>query len=319
VKLRDKRATYAPFVYPQAYEYFMRQNQAFWLHTEVSMSSDIADWNQNLNEAQKMILGNTLKGFVQPEVVVGNYWRKVAGWFPHPEIGMMAAAFAGMEAIHTAGYAYLNQSMGLEDYEAFLQEPAAKAKIDRLVGVKGRDLKSIARSLAVFSAFTEGVNLFSSFAILMNFSRFNLMKGLGQIVSFSVRDESLHSEGGCWLFRQLVSEYSDEIWTDDLKKDIYDAARATVELEDQFIDWVFSKGQMEGLTSHDLKSYIRHRANTKLLDLGLKTNWKKVDKEAVSRITEWFDLMVAGVHHTDFFSTRVTDYGKATINFDDAF
>lgn len=318
MRLRDKRLTYAPFVYPQAFDYFMRQNQAFWIHTEVSMSADVSDWNLNLTDSQRMILGNTLKGFVQPETVVGNYWRKIAGWFPHPEISMMSAAFAGMEAIHTAGYAYLNQSMGLDDYEAFMQEPAAKAKMDRLLSTKGKDLSSIARSLAVFSGFTEGVSLFSSFAILMNFSRFNLMKGLGQIVAFSVRDESLHSEGGCWLFRQLISEYPD-VWTDDLKKDIYDAARLTVQLEDDFIDWVFSKGGMEGIDPQDLKSYIRHRANTKLVDLNLKTNWKNIDKESVSRITEWFDLLAAGVHHTDFFSTRVTDYGKGTISFDDAF
>lgn len=318
MKLRDTRLVYAPFVYPQAYEYFMRQNQAFWLHTEISMVSDMNDWNQTLTEAQKMILGNTLKGFVQPETIVGDYWRKVAQWFPHPEIGMMAAAFSGMEAIHTAGYAYLNQSMGLEDFESFMKEPAAKAKIDRLLSTKDKDLPSIARSLAVFSGFTEGVSLFSSFAILMNFSRYNLMKGLGQIVTFSVRDESLHSEGGCWLFRQLISEYP-ELWVDELKKDIYDAARLTVQLEDDFIDWVFSKGEMEGLSSYDLKNYIRHRANTKLIDLGLKSNWKNIDKEAVSRITEWFDLMVAGTEHQDFFAQRVSAYGKATINFDDAF
>jgi ribonucleoside-diphosphate reductase beta chain len=317
MKLRDTRLVYAPFVYPQAYDYFMRQNQAFWLHTEISMTSDINDWNQTLSETQKMILGNTLKGFVQPETVVGDYWRRVAQWFPHPEIGMMSAAFSGMEAIHTAGYAYLNQSMGLEDFESFMQEPAAKVKIDRLLATEDKDLPSIARSLAIFSGFTEGVSLFSSFAILMNFSRLNLMKGLGQIVAFSVRDESLHSEGGCWLFRQLITEYPD-LWVDELKKDIYDAARLTVQIEDDFINWVFSKGEMEGLDSHDLKNYIRHRANTKLIDLGLKSNWKNIDKEAVSRITGWFDLMVAGVYHTDFFSTRPTDYGKA-INFDEAF
>jgi ribonucleoside-diphosphate reductase beta chain len=152
----------------------------------------------------------------------------------------------------------------------------------------------------------------------MNFSRENLMKGLGQIVAFSVRDESLHSEGGCWLFRQLISEYP-ELWVDELKKDIYDAARLTVQLEDSFIDWVFSKGEMEGINSYDLKNYVRHRANTKLVDLGLKSNWKNVDKEAVSRITSWFDIMVAGTEHQDFFAQRVSAYGKAVINFDDAF
>jgi ribonucleoside-diphosphate reductase beta chain len=237
----------------------------------------------------------------------------VGKWFKKPEIQMMAATFSAFESIHAVSYAYLNQSLGLEDFGAFLHEPTAKAKIDRLITTKGKSKVEIARSLAIFSAFNEGVNLFASFAILLNFSRFNKMKGLGQIIAFSIKDESLHSDAGCWLFRTLVSEYP-EILNDELRAEIADAARLTVELEDAFIDKAFEHGPVDGLEVKDLKNFIRFRANTKLTDLGLKKIWKNLDKAALDRMS-WFDVLSSGVSHADFFAQRVSDYSKGNLDF----
>lgn len=312
--LLKPRVEYAPFEYEQAYKYWELQQQSHWLHTEIAMASDINDWKTNLTDSERYVIGNILKGFTQSEVFIQEYWSSmVSNWFKKPEIQMMSAAFASMESVHAVSYAYLNQSLGLEDFTAFLHEPTAKAKIDRLITTKGKTKQEIARSLAIFSAFNEGVNLFSSFAVLLNFSRTNKMKGLGQIIAFSIKDESLHSEAGCWLFRTLIQEYPD-IWTDELKKEIYDAARATIELEDAFIDKTFELGDVEGLTASDLKAFIRHRCNTKLEDLKLKKNWKNIDKEALNRMA-WFDVLSAGVSHADFFSQRVSDYSKGLIDF----
>lgn len=311
--LLTPRATYAPFEYEQAYKYWELQQQSHWLHLEIAMASDINDWKLNLTESEKNVVGQILKGFTQSEVFIQEYWSSmVSSWFRKPEIQMMAAAFASMESVHAVSYAYLNQSLGLEDFSAFLHEPTAKAKIDRLIGTKGKSKAEIARSLAIFSAFNEGVNLFSSFAVLLNFSRTNKMKGLGQIIAFSIKDESLHSEAGCWLFRTLISEYP-EIWTDELKQEIYQAARDTIELEDNFIDKVFELGNIEGITAKDLKQFIRHRANTKLNDLTLKSNWKNIDKEAIARMS-WFDILSSGVSMQDFFSGRVDSYAKGTMD-----
>lgn len=314
MSLITPRATYAPFEYEQAYKYWELQQQSHWLHTEIAMASDINDWKMNLTEAERNVIGHILKGFTQSEVFIQEYWSQmVAKWFKKPEIQMMSAAFASMESVHAVSYAYLNQSLGLEDFSAFLHEPTAKAKIDRLITTKGKSKEEIARSIAIFSGFNEGVNLFSSFAVLLNFSRFNKMKGLGQIIAFSIKDESLHSEAGCWLFRTLIQEFPD-IWTDELKKEIYDAARLTVQLEDDFIDKAFEFGPIEGLDPADLKAFIRHRTNTKLNDLGLKMHYKNINKESLARM-DWFDVMSAGVSHSDFFASRVSDYSKGTVDF----
>lgn len=316
MSLLAARPTYAPFEYPKAYEYWELQQSSHWLHTEISMASDINDWKSVLNESERQVISHILKGFTQSEIFIQEYWgRQICKWFKKPEIQMMASTFSSFESIHAVSYAYLNQSLGLEDFAAFLHEPTAKAKIDRLIETRGKSTRDIARSLAIFSAFNEGVNLFSSFAILLNFSRFNKMKGLGQIIAFSIKDESLHSEAGCWLFKTLIDEYPD-IWDEELKEQIYDAARLTIELEDNFIDQAFSCGTIEGLTLPDMKAFIRFRCNTKLNDLGLKKLWKKIDKDALERMS-WFDILSAGVGHGDFFASRISDYAKGTIDFSD--
>lgn len=642
MSLLTPRPTYAPFEYEKAYSFWEQAQQSHWLHTEIQMANDINDWKSGiLTETEKHVVAHILKGFTQSEIFIQEYWSQmVSKWFKIPEIQIMASAFASFESIHAVAYAYLNQSLGLEDFDAFLSEPTAKAKIDRLMSTKGKTKEEIARSLAIFSAFNEGVNLFSSFAILLNFSRFNKLKGVGQIIAFSIKDECfakdteiltptgwkffyelneqdkvaqfdpktqeisfvvpntiikkqfkgnmyrfsgeklspdimvtpghrmlfkwknkendnwkfeeakdfksssphkviplaglkisgkkylsahekflialqadgsmpserytgelcgtlpvtfsfskerkinkfkeilketgysfsqrsdkkdankkeitvfkvdvpldkqlfktfewisledishewakgflnelicwdgsipkassgnyryysssesknvdmvqaiasiagkwatraiqkdersdnysdmhrcyihemsekrlgcikkeevfyddmvycvsvpteavvvrrdgsvfvsgncLHAEAGCWLFNTLVSEFP-EIMTDELKKDLYDAARLTIELEDNFISKAFEKGPIEGLTESDMKAFIRHRANTKLNDIGLKKIWKNIDKEALERMG-WFDVLSAGTAHSDFFASRVSDYSKGVVDF----
>ena len=316
----------AVFEYPEAYEYFEKQNKVHWVWDEVPMGPDIQDWKVNLTETERNVIGNILKSFAQTEVMVNEYWAsKVYKWFPKPEIRMMCGAFSNMEGVHTKAYAYLNEALGLEDYEAFLEDEEAKAKLDSLINTYTRGLdkqsieykKQIARSLAVFSAFTEGVNLFSSFAVLLSFSRKNKLFGVGNIVEWSVRDESMHSEAGCWLFREFIKE-NPEIFDDELKKDIYGAARLSVKLEDDFIDKIFELEEIESLSKEDLKQFIRHRANVKLGDLGLRANWEDIDKESLTRMS-WFDNATAGAQSTDFFRRRVTQYSKGNIDWDTAY
>lgn len=301
---------FKPFQYPKAYDYWLKQNQAHWLHSEIQMSSDVQDWHSKLTASEKHLVGMTLKGFTQAEIVVNDYWtQKVFKWFnKYPEICLMASAFGNMETVHQVSYSYLNETLGIEDYDAFMYEPTAKAKIDRIVNIHGNNKKDMMRSIAVFSAFTEGVSLFSSFAILLSFSRRNLLKGVGQVISFSVRDESLHSDGGCWLFRELAKENKD-LLDDTLKREIYEAARETYRLEEAFIDKTFELGDIEGLSAYDLKQFIKNRVNIKLGDIGFKANYEDIDQEALKRM-EWFDFLTIGVEHGDFFASRVTTYSK---------
>jgi ribonucleoside-diphosphate reductase beta chain len=296
----------------------MLQQQSHWLPTEVKMSGDIKDYQEVLTDAEKQVVIKILRLFTNVEIDAEDYWMNVAKWFGgHPEIAQMAATNASSESIHIWGYDYLSQSLNLplSEYGEFLKDPAMLAKKNKLGEVlsKTETLEDKAVSLAVFSAFTEGVSLFSSFAALMSFSKAGKLKGVANIVSWSVKDESLHSDAGCWLFRTLIAE-NPELLTVEFKERIVEAARVAVELEDDYIDSVFSAGEIEHISSKDLKAYIRFRANTKLIDLGFRKNWKSIDIDAVKRITSWFDIMAAGSTVNDFFDTRSVDYSKGHVD-----
>ena len=322
LNLLHERIIYKPFEYPQAYEYWLNQQQAHWLHTEIPMMSDLNDWNSNLNKTEKNIIGSILKGFAQTETIVNDYWSGlVTKWFRKPEVIMMATTFGAFETIHAEAYSLLNETLGLDNFSEFLEDEATMAKIENLMLVRDsfngeKDLHEIAKSLAIFSAFTEGVNLFSSFAILLSFKMRNKLKGVGQIVEWSIRDESMHSEAGCWLFRTLIEE-NPYLKTKELEAAINEAALLSLKLELDFIDKVFELGDLEGCSKYDLQNFIKNRVNTKLGDLGYNPIITDIDLTAVERM-KWFDHLSAGKQHTDFFANRVTNYSKGTMTWDES-
>jgi len=314
--ITDIRNYYKPFEYQTAFDFYKDQHRAHWLADEVPLASDLNDWKLKLTEPEKSLIGNILKSFAQTEVHVNDYWStKVSVWFPKPEIQAMARVFADFESIHAEAYARLNEELGLDDFKAFLEDETSKAKIERLIETPGETIEDRAISLAIFSAFTEGVNLFSSFAVLMSFQLRNLMKGTGQIVEWSVRDESLHSKAGCWLFRTLLEEQP-ELNTDELREKIIEACHLSVQLEFDFIDKAFEMGSVEGLNKNQLKNFIKARANEKITELGYKAIYNDIDPNLLKQI-EWFGHLTSGKTQQDFFAGRVTNYSKSTADWDD--
>ena len=314
--ITEVRNFYKPFEYQQAFDFYKDQHRVHWLADEVPLASDLGDWKLKLTEPEKNLIGNILKSFAQTEVHVNDYWStKVSVWFPKPEIQAMARVFADFESIHAEAYARLNEELGLDDFKAFLEDETSKAKIERLIETPGETLEERALSLAIFSAFTEGVNLFSSFAILMSFQLRNLMKGTGQIVEWSVRDESLHSKAGCWLFRTLLEEQP-ELNTDKLREAVTEACQISVQLEFDFIDKAFEMGDVDGLNVNQLKNFIKARANEKMVELGYKAIYNDIDPNLLKQI-EWFGHLTSGKTHQDFFAGRVTSYSKSTADWDD--
>jgi ribonucleoside-diphosphate reductase beta chain len=315
--LFNERVAYKPFEYPEYYtEGWLKQAQAFWLHTEISMQSDIKDWNEKLTSKEKSLVGNILLGFAQTECAVSDYWtQKIVKWFPKHEIQQMAMMFGSQETVHAVAYSYLNETLGLENYEAFLHEPATAERFSNLVATEGRNTVDIGRSIAVFSAFAEGVSLYSAFAVLYSFQLRNLLKGIGQQMKWSVRDESLHSKMGCQLFRHMCDEDKDLL--EACRADVVAAAETMVELETKYIDKMFEAGEIEGIKSYDLIQFIRKRTNEKLYELGYVDlgSYFPFNKEAAANL-DWFYHLTGGVTHTDFFAIRPTDYSKAGENED---
>ena len=308
MSLLTTRDYYNPFEYPWMFDYYYLQNQMHWMPESVPLHTDVKDW-QDLTNNEKNLITQIFRLFTQSDVDVGaGYTDKYMRIFRKPESRMMMGSFANMESIHQHAYSLLLDTVGMsaKEYRAFSEYEEMSDKHDYVDKFKPKksDKKTIAKTLAVYSAFTEGLQLFSSFAILLNFPRFGKMKGMGQIVTYSIRDESLHVEAMTRLFREFIKE-NIEIWTDDFKKEIYDICREMVKLEDKFLDLVFEMGDIEGLTKKDMYNYNRYIADRRLLQLGLKPNYKQKENPLT-----WIDD-VMGVEHQNFFEGRATTYMKA--------
>ena len=313
MSLLATRDYYKPFDYPWMFDYYSQQNQMHWFPEDVPLHNDVKDW-QSLDDNEKNLLTQIFRLFTQSDVDVSSgYVDRYMRIFKKPEARMMMGAFNNMESIHQHAYSLLLDTVGMPEieYKAFAEYEAMADKheyIDNVKVTKG-DKRSIAKALAVYSGFTEGLQLFSSFIVLLNFPRFGKMKGMGQIITYSIRDESLHVEAMTKLFREFIKE-NIEIWTDDFKKEIYQACRDMVELEDRFLDLVFEMGDIEGLTKEEVLQYIRFIADRRLLQLGLKPNYGVKDNPLL-----WLDE-VLGVEHQNFFEGRATAYMKAGLRGD---
>ncbi len=308
MSLLEANPVYKPFRYPWAYDAWLVQQRIHWLPEEVPLADDVKDWHNKLSAPERNLLTQIFRFFTQSDIEVNNcYMKRYSSVFQPTEIQMMLSAFSNMETIHIAAYSHLLDTIGMPEteYQAFLSYKEMKDKYDYLQQFRADTNSEIAKTLAVFGAFTEGLQLFASFAILMNFPRFNKMKGMGQIVSWSVRDESLHTESVIKLFRTFISE-NPEVWTEDFQHSLYMICSQMVEHENAFVDLAFEMGGVEGLDGDQVKAYIQYIADRRLSQLGLQPIYR-TSKNPLP----WMDEMLNGVEHTNFFENRATEYSKA--------
>lgn len=312
-KILSDRKNFRPFQYPLAFEMHEKQNKHHWMPTEVSFEADVHQYRTEFSEAERHAVRTILKLFTQIEQVVSDYWTEVVSkWFKQPEIVVMSRTFSSFEGIHAWAYDKLNTELGLDSeefYLSFLNDEDLKKKFEYVEqALKVERLEDLPKSLAIFSAFTEGVSLYSSFAILINFQRFNKLKNVANIIAWSCRDESLHSSSGCWLFRTLVEEmgYSKEQML-GLEEEVKQAAGVIFELEKTYLDQIFGTEQIEGVTKEEMTRFIQIRINQKLKELGFSSLFKIEGQDTVS---PWFNKLVSGEEFVDFFEARSTNYTK---------
>lgn len=306
--LLTENPVYKPFRYPWAYEAWLTQERLHWLPEEVPLADDVKDWHRKLTEPERHLLTQIFRFFTQADVEVNNcYMKHYSRVFKPTEVLMMLSAFSNTETIHIAAYSHLLDTIGMPEveYQAFLKYKEMKDKYDYMQSFSVDSKYEIAKTLAAFGAFTEGLQLFASFAILLNFPRFNKMKGMGQIISWSARDETLHCLSVIRLFRTFVQE-NPEIWTEDLRRELYEICATIVEHEDAFIELAFEHGAVEGLSAAEVKSYIRYIADRRLVQLGLNPLYR-----VESNPLPWLDDMLNAVEHANFFENRATEYSKA--------
>ena len=303
----DAQIAYKPFRYQFAYDAWLQQQRIHWLPEEVTMFDDIKDWNIKLNPKEKHLLTQIFRFFTQADIDVNNcYMKHYSSIFKATEIQMMLSAFSNMETIHIAAYSMLIDTLGMDEveYSAFMSYQEMRDKHEYMQQFNMNNNTEIAVTMAVFGAFTEGLVLFASFAILLNFPRFGKMKGMGQIITWSIRDETLHTESIIKLYNQFLYEFP-HIHTSDFRARISNICREVVEIEDKFINLVFELGGVEGLTADDIKAYIRYIADIRLGQLNLPPIYN-IKKNPLP----WLHHLINASEFSNFFEQRVTEYSK---------
>jgi ribonucleoside-diphosphate reductase beta chain len=311
--LTDTRDYFKPFNYPWAYDYWLQSEQSHWLHTEVPLIEDVKDWKNRMSMEEKYFLTQIFRFFTQSDIdVAAGYVTNYLPHFSQPEIRMMLLGFASREALHVAAYSHLIETLDMPEttYNDFYLYDEMKAKHEFFHQMFDDKDMSMPIKIAAISAFTEGLALFSSFVMLLNFPRHGKMKGMGQIISWSVTDETLHCEGMIKIFRTYVEE-NRQLWNDETKQMIYSIAEKMVELENAFVDLAFKMGPMENLTPEEVKRYIRYIADRRLISMGMKGIFKEKKNPL-----PWVETMINAPIHTNFFENRATDYAKGALTGD---
>lgn len=308
----NAKGHYKPFVYPWAFNAYREQSNAHWPATEVPLQEDVRDWNTKLSVAEKNLLTQIFRFFTQGDVDIGNaYVDRYIPVFKNEEVRGMMTTFASIEVVHADAYNLLLETIGMPEAEhkAFMKYEAMAAKhdyYDKFGPITC--IEDAIRNIAVFSMFTEGMQLFSSFAILLNFTRHNRMNRMGQIVTLSIRDENLHCQFMTQVFRQLVAEFP-KLLTDQLKGEIYQIAEEMVTLEDGFIDLAFEQGGIEGLTPKEVKHYARFMANQRLGAAGLK----KIFNGYYTNSIPWIEDLLTLKTQVSFFENKSVDYASGNV------
>lgn len=295
---------YKPFLYPWAVEYSVTHEKIHWGEWEAKLQDDVTQWKTKLSDVELNHITQILRLFTQSDVAVGtNYLEHYIPKFKNNEIRSMLTSFANREFTHQRSYALLNDTLGLpeDDFQAFLEFDEMKEKVEFMTNINTSSKSGLAQAVAR-SAINEGMSLFSAFVMLINYSRFGKMRGMSEIVQWSIRDESLHCEGMTRLFRTLCDE-NPRIVNDELKANIYNMVREAVELEDKVIELAYEMGPIEGLTKEEVKLYIRYIADRRLIELGLKGNYGVKENPL-----PWLEPLIATTSHDNFFETVVTEY-----------
>ena len=319
ISLLEPSGAYDVDRYPWAYSAWKRQQQIHWMGEEVPLGEDIKDWQgTRLSEGDRNLLTQIFRFFTQSDVEVSdNYFKRYIPIFQPLEIQMMMAAFTNMETVHIDAYALLLKTLGMPktEFAAFRDYSSMRAKADYMHSFGTQTCGDVARTLAMFGAFTEGMSLFASFAMLMNFPRFNKMKGMGQIVSWSVRDESLHCESVIRLYHEWERETG--AVTKAVADDITEVGKTMVGLEDKFIELAFELGEVQGMNQNDIKAYIRYICDWRQTQLkhtpvyGYFSGTAGEYRQEKEHPLPWLTAILNGVEHANFFEARSTEYSKA--------
>lgn len=303
-RLNEPSTAFKPFAYPQLMARAVEHEKMHWVESEVDLGEDVEQWrNGTMTKLDVNLVTQILKMFTEADKNVGqNYCEYFIPYFKNNEARCVLLSIGSREGTHQRAYALLNDTLGLPDetYRAFLDYEEMADKVEFMQDNDMTTPEGVGLALAK-TVCSEGVLLFASFVMLLNYQRDGRMKGMCKINEWSLKEESHHVETMSEFFLLHCKE-NPQIVNDVFKQKVYQIFRDAVRAEDKFINLVFEMGNPKDLTKEQVKEYIRYIADRRLTQLGFKPNWNI--KENPLPWLSW----VLNEGHTNFLEQRVSEY-----------
>tara|TARA_R110000824_G_scaffold17971_10_gene71961 strand:+ start:1922 stop:2893 length:972 start_codon:yes stop_codon:yes gene_type:complete len=315
----EEQISRKPDQYPWAQDFIEAMHNGFWTDKEFSFSSDIQDFNVNLNEDEKEMIIRTLSAIGQIEVAVKKFWSKLGDNLPHPSLTDLGYVMANTEVIHNNAYERLLTVLGLEDvFEENLKLDFIEGRVNYLRKYNHKFYKDSKKqyvyALTLFTLFVENVSLFSQFYVINWFNRYrNVLKDTGQQVKYTRNEENIHALAGIKIINTIRSEHP-ELFDEELEERILNEAQAAFTAESNIVDWMVNGFNEKGLSADILKEFIKNRINDSLEKIGFDSAFD-VDTSLLED-TMWFEEELIGNNVTDFFHSRPVEYSKNSQTFD---
>ena len=298
--------------HPEPIEFAKTQLKIMWFPDEIRVEKDIQDVLVNFSEAEKSAVITTLKLFSLYETHAGDeYWGgRFKKMFDGSEFHRLASVNSMVElAVHAPFYKKINELLHIDNPEFYLSYKDNPVLNDRIKHIgEIIDHPNDLVSLGAFSM-VEGAVLYSNFAFLKHFQSEGKNKLMSTVrgINFSVRDENLHSMAGAWCFKHKIKiNKTSEPELKEVETILRDTAHKLLEHEKEIIALTFSKGRIEGITSHQLENFTMSRLNECLKNLGFT---KEFDVK-YDPISSWFYKGINSYQMNDFFSGQGREYSR---------
>lgn len=308
-----------PFKYEWAWDKYLTACANHWMPTEINMSADVALWKSTdgLTPDERMIIERNLGFFSTADSLVAN--NLVLAVYKHitnPECRQYLLRQAFEEALHTHGYQYIIESLGMDETRIFnmYREIPSVAKKAAWALPYTQSLgdptfhtgtfesnQRLLRDLIAFYVVFEGIFFYVGFAQVLSLGRRNKMVGTAEQFQYILRDESMHLNFGIDVINQIKYENPD-LWTPSFQKEIIGIIREGVDLEYQYAIDTMPRGIL-GLNAQMFKEYMEYVANRRCTQIGLPEQYP-----GVSNPFPWMSEMIDLKKEKNFFETRVTEY-----------
>lgn len=307
--------SYRPFMYSWAVEAAKTHSiDMHWHEGQIDLTDDVRQWNaanglatkNTSHEVNKYIISKITNLFTEMDKMVGEGYTQIIPYVKNNEIRNLLITHVSREVIHQRAYALLSETLGTSDsgWREFREYVEMQEKLDVMTIDEGDLSKPLNWAKAIGKILLgEGIGLFGSFSVLLNYKRHGLLMGFNDVNSWSLNDEDDHVENNIRILHTVMREDLTEVERIELKRYLTKVAAQYAEAEKVFLKLVYAMGDAEDMTFEEACGYIDYIHDLRLYQLDI------IGFEDVRPNTlPWMEWLLGAEKHGSFFEKRIAEY-----------